>query len=482
MTQAFPDDFLWGFAIAANQAEGAWLADGKGPDQADIMRWDSTRDPHEVALINTRAEIEAALSDTTGIYPKRDGIDFYNTYNEDLDLLAGMGVNCMRTSINWSRIFPNGDDPEPNPAGLAFYDALIDKMNAVGMTPIITLSHYEMPLRLVTEYGGWLNRKVLDLFNRYSDLIVERYAGKVGYWIAFNQVNGGIIDPSLSMGVLEDQVDNLTAAKLTGLHHQLLATAHLVETVHRVDPSAKAGSMIGDATSYAATTKPEDVLALQRFDQAMYYPVDVMVRGEYPRWFERYLADHGIDIGITDADRQLLRENTSDHLAVSYYLTRVLQAGPHILDHLGWDFGGDLPNPYLTRSRWGWQVDPVGFHIALLKLADRYPGLPIVIAENGLGVREALDADGGVHDADRIEYHRDHIKAMRDAIDEGCNVVAYCAWSGIDIVSCSSNERTKRYGFVYVDLDDEGSGTGRRVPKDSYAWYRGVVASNGAEL
>jgi 6-phospho-beta-glucosidase len=481
-SSTFPDDFLWGFAIAANQAEGAWQAGGKGPCQADVMRWDPDIDPHDIARITSRGQLEEALTDAVGVYPKRAGIDFYHTYADDLDVLAGMGANAFRTSINWSRIFPRGDEAEPNAEGLAFYDGLIDKLNAVGLKPVITLSHYEMPLTLITEYGGWANRQVLEFFNAYADLVVERYAGKVSYWMGFNQINSGIMDPYLALGLLEDELENVTEAKLTAIHHQLLANAHLVQAVHRVDPAARAGSMILDMTAYPATTKPADALAVQHADQTVYYTADVMVRGAYPAWFERYCAERGLDLGITDADRQLLRENLSDYLAVSYYVTRVLQDGPAMLDNTGWEVLGDLPNPHLASSRWGWQIDPTGFQLALLKLADRYPGLPILVAENGLGNRDVLEPDGSVHDQYRIDYHRDHIAAMKRAVEEGVNVAGYLVWSGIDIVSASSNEVTKRYGFVYVDLDDEGNGTGRRIPKDSYAWYRSVVTANGTEL
>lgn len=481
-TTTFPEGFLWGFAIAANQAEGSWQAGAKGPCQADVMRWDPDIDPHQIAMITSREQIEQALADQTGVYPKRDGIDFYRTYADDLELLAGMGANAFRTSINWSRIFPRGDESEPNAEGLAFYDALIDAMNAVGLKPVITLSHYEIPLALVTEYGGWANRQVLEFFNTYADLMVERYAGKVAYWMGFNQINSGIMDPYLALGLLEDELDNVTEAKLKAIHHQLLANAHLVQTVHRVDPEARAGSMILDMTAYPATTRPADALAVQHADQEVYYTADVMVRGAYPRWFERYCAERGLDLGITDADQKLLREHVSDYLAVSYYVTRVLQDSPSMLDHTGWEVLGDLPNPYLTSSRWGWQIDPTGFQLALLKLADRYPGLPILVAENGLGNRDVLESDGTVHDQYRIDYHRDHIAAMSRAVAEGCNVAGYLVWSGIDVVSASSNERTKRYGFVYVDLDDAGNGSGRRILKDSYAYFRRVATSNGADF
>lgn len=478
----FPEGFLWGYAIAANQAEGAWLEGGKGPNQADVMAWDPAIDPHEIARITSAQQIDAALADTETTFPKRDGIGFYQRFREDLTLLAGTGANAFRTSICWSRIFPRGDEPEPNAEGLAYYDALIDAINDAGMVPVITLSHYEMPLALITEYGGWSNREVLHHFTRYADLMVERYAGKVAYWMGFNQINSGLMDPYLALGLLESELSDVTEAKLAAIHLQLVANAHLVRTVHRLDPGAKAGSMVLDMTAYPATTRPADALAVQREDRAVYYTADVMVHGRYPAWFDRFCADRKLDLGITEEDLEVLRTGLSDYLAVSYYVTRVLQDGPSIMDHTGWEVIGDLPNPYLESNRWGWQIDPDGFQLALEKLTDRYPDTPILIGENGLGNTDVVGPDGIVHDDYRIAYHRDHIAAMARAIAEGSNVVGYLAWSGIDVVSASSNERSKRYGFVHVDLDDRGEGSGRRTPKASYAFYERVVRSNGADL
>lgn len=270
-------------------------------------------------------------------------------------------------------------------------------------------------------------------------------------------------------------MEDVTRSKLVGIHHQLLANAQLVQTVHRVDPSARAGSMIFDMTAYPARTRPEDALAVQHADQAVYYTADVMVRGSYPAWFERYCSERALDLGITEADRALLRDNTSDYLAISYYVTRILAGGPSMLDNTGWEINGDRPNPFLEANRWGWQIDPAGFHLALLKLEDRYPGLPVLVAENGLGNRDVLEPDGTIHDDYRISYHADHIAALERAVQEGCHMVGYLIWSGIDIVSASSNERSKRYGFVYVDLDDRGEGSGRRYPKDSYRFFQEIT-------
>lgn len=482
MSQPFPEDFLWGYSLAANQAEGAWNVDGKGPSQADIMAFDPARGAHEVAIIKTRAQIEAALTNTSAIYPKRDAVGFYEHFEDDLTLLAGTGANALRTSLSWPRIFPRGDESAPNRAGLAFYHRLLDKMNDLGLQPIITLSHYEMPLPLITEYGGWENRQLLEFYNRYAETVIGEYAGKVRYWMSFNAPNSGIIDPYLALGVLEGEVPDIAAAKIRAIHHQLLANAQMVKLVHEIDPQAKAGSMNMDLTGYPATTDPADVIANLRADRVFYYPSDVMVNGEYPTWMETYISRHGIDRDLSDSDRELLANNTIDYLAFSYYMTRVVKTEPSLLETTGWNLVSDLPNDYLDRNAWGWQVDPTGLHIALAKLADRYPGLPLLISENGYGERETPSGDGVVHDAYRIAYHRDHITAVREAIAEGCNVAGYLAWSGIDIVSASSNERSKRYGFVHIDLDDHGRGSASRTPKDSYHWYKAVVESNGARL
>jgi 6-phospho-beta-glucosidase len=477
-----PDDFLWGIAIAANQAEGAWLEGGKGPSQADVMRFVPEQDLHEIATTDTSGEIKQSLKDAVGAYPKREGIDFFHSYRDDIALLSGLGINAFRTSIAWSRLFPRGDEAEPNADGLKFYDDLFATLREHGLQPVITLSHYEMPLALVTELGGWRNRAVLEHFLRFARTAIERWSPTVDCWMVFNQLNTGLLDPFLALGIVDVADDEMPAAKMQALHHQFVANARVVELAHAVNPRARVGSMVLDMTAYPASKRPEDNLARVREDQAILFPADVIVRGAYPPAATRYLHKHGIRLEMADGDLDLIAAQTVDYLAVSYYVTRLVEEGPTSLDAPGWSITGPRPNPHLPATPWGWQIDPIGLRTALNALTDRYPGTPLLIAENGLGAEDVPGADGIVHDPYRIDYHRSHVAAMLDAIDDGCSVMGYLAWSGIDVVSASSNQRSKRYGFVHVDLDNLGSGTGRRTPKDSYSWYREVTRSGGRVL
>jgi 6-phospho-beta-glucosidase len=479
---AFPDDFLWGVAIAANQAEGAWQEAGKGPSQADIMRFDPDLDLHEIATTATRDEVALALADTEGVYPKRDGVGFYETCRDDLELLGQLGINAFRTSVAWSRLYPRGDEAEPNADALKFYDDLFVTVRQQGMRPVVTLTHYEMPLHLITELGGWRNREVLDRFLRFAETAISRWSPLVDVWMVFNQLNTGLLDPFLALGLLDVDDADLPAVKMQALHHQFVANAAVVAMAHRSNPAALAGSMVLDMTAYPASTRPEDNFAQIREEQVTLFPSDVLVRGSYPPAATRYLRDRGISLDIRDGDLEQIAAHTVDYLAISYYVTRVVAEGPTSLDQTGWSINGDQPNPYLAASPWGWQIDPLGLRSALNKYADRYPGVPILIAENGLGAEDVPTPSGRVHDPYRIDYHREHIRAVGQALDDGCPVMGYLAWSGIDVVSASSNQRSKRYGFIYVDLDDLGVGTGRRVLKDSFRWFKQVVASRGRVL
>lgn len=479
---AFPEDFLWGVAIAANQAEGAWQEDGKGPSQADVMRFDPNLDLHSIETTESAGDVARALADASGVYPKRDGIGFYETYRDDLELLGRMGITAFRTSIAWSRLYPRGDETEPNAIALKFYDDLFATVRQHGMRPVVTLTHYEMPLYLVTELGGWRNREVMDHFLRFAETAIARWSPLVDVWMVFNQLNTGLLDPFLALGLLDVPDADMPAVKMQALHHQFVANAAVVAMAHRANPDALAGSMVLDMTAYPASTRPADVLAQVHEEQVTLFPSDVLVRGAYPAAATRYLREHGISLDIREGDLELIAEHPVDYLAISYYVTRVVGEGPTSLDRTGWSINGDQPNPHLAASPWGWQIDPLGLRTALNKYADRYPGMPILIAENGLGAEDVLTTAGEVHDSYRIDYHRDHIRAVGRAIDDGCTVMGYLAWSGIDVVSASSNQRSKRYGFVYVDLDDLGVGSGRRIPKLSFDWFREVVTSRGRLL
>ena len=473
----FPDSFLWGGAIAANQAEGAWRADGKGWSVADInlFRGDLPLEKRSNAEL-TSADVEAAVADTHGRYPKRQGIDFYHTYPEDLRLLAGTGMNAFRTSVSWARIFPNGDDSEPNEAGLAFYDRLVDEIIANGMEPVLTVSHYEMPLHLTQAYTGWYSREVIDFFVRYCEVLFERFAGRVKYWILVNQINLITHESFNHLGVAADRVENLDEAKYQAVHNELVACARATVRAREIDPAAQIGMMLAHGNADPATCNPADILAAVQQGQMEYYFADVALRGRYPGFALRHFADRGIAVEFSPNDVADLAAGTADFLAFSYYYTTIIDAE-------AWAQGNSngLPNPYLEASPWGWAINPTGLRVALNQYWDRYQ-VPLMIAENGLGAFDTPDENGRVHDDYRIAYYREHVRALREAIRDGVEVIGFFPWGPIDIVSCSSSEMSKRYGLVHVDLDDDGRGTGKRTPKDSYDWYTRVVASNGADL
>lgn len=468
--KGFPKDFLWGGAIAANQAEGAWNVDGKGPSMADIERLpESYSRTSVVGFKHSKEDIEHALKDTAGFYPRRTAIDFYHTYKEDFALMKEMGFTCFRTSFNWTRIFPKGDEETPNEAGLQFYDDMLDEMIKQGMEPVMTISHYEMPLHLVTQYNGFLSKEVMHYFVHYCEVLFQRYQHKVKYWIVLNQINslGGWGEFS-SLGLLEGyDISDVYQAT----HHQFVASANAVKIAHEINPAMKVGLMLGDDTSYPATCKPEDVLATTQSNQMnQYFYSDVLLRGYYPGYALRYFEEHEIHIQIEEEEVEILKHNTADFLSFSYYYTRTTSA----------ESNEPVPNPYLEKSIWGWAIDPSGFRNSLNQYWDRYQ-VPMFIAENGLGALDEVES-GKIHDTYRIAYLEGSVKAMKEAIKDGVNVFGYASWGPIDIISCSQGEMSKRYGYIYVDIDDRGKGTKERLRKDSFYWYQHMIQTNGEEL
>ncbi|GMQ62115.1 glycoside hydrolase family 1 protein [Vallitalea sp. AN17-2] len=473
--KGFPKDFLWGGAVAANQCEGAWKEGGKGWCVADINRFQADiplnkRYNEEL----TTKDINEAMKDLEGIYPKRWGIDFYHTFKEDLKLLKGLGINTFRTSINWARIFPSGDEAEPNEEGLKFYDELINEIIANGMEPLITISHYEMPLNLTLKYSGWYSREVIDFFVRYCQVLFNRYKGKVRYWIIVNQINLIIHESFNHLGIAEDKVDNLLEAKYQGVHNEMVACAKATQYAREVDKDVHIGMMFCDDISYPATCKPEDVLANYKRNQMEFLYGDVLLRGKYPGYAFRFFDDHNIHIEFGEQDEEVLK-NTADFMAVSYYYTRICDAESAKKKKTTYD------NPYIKSSDWGWGIDPIGLRTKLNMYWDRYQ-LPIIIAENGIGAFDKVEENGSIHDDYRIDYLKAHIKQIKEAVLDGVDVIGYYPWGPIDIISCSSSEMSKRYGFIYVDLDNYGKGSGKRTLKDSYYWYKKMVESNGIEL
>ncbi|WP_102337879.1 glycoside hydrolase family 1 protein [Collinsella provencensis] len=484
----FPDDFLWGGAIACSQADGAWNEDGKGKSTQDCRWLDGswTHDQIEEKHQNnpfSKAEFEAALlDDGTEYYPLRRGNDFYHHWREDLDLFAQMGLKLFRTSICWSRIFPNGDDAEPNPAGIAWYRELFAACHECGIKTFVTMLHYDIPVNLVTKYGGWKNRKTIEFFTRYVETIVEELGDLVDFWLPFNEFNAGRFAPWDGVCLIADEEgDNLDQQIFQCLHHQFVANARAIQIVHEKCPETPVGGMIARFCTYPATCRPEDNMQALHDDQyANWFYTDVMARGAYPAYMDRYFDKLGIEIQMEEGDEELIAANTVDFLSFSYYFSQVATADQ------GWEkTAGNLvmanKNPYLESTEWGWQIDPLGLRVTLNQMYDRY-GLPLYIAENGLGTADVLEADGSVHDPYRIDYLRKHIDCMREAVIDGVDVRGYMIWGFLDLVSCGPLTMSKRYGVIYVDLDNSGKGSAKRYCKDSYYWYRSCIASNGADL
>ncbi|MCE3199965.1 glycoside hydrolase family 1 protein [Paenibacillus sonchi] len=480
--KGFPENFLWGGATAANQLEGAFDADGKGLSSADMVAYvPKAERSNDHAIEITSGRIEQILSgEFKARFPKREGVDFYHRYKEDIALFAEMGFKVFRLSINWARIFPNGDDAEPNEAGLKFYDNVFDELHKYGIEPLVTLAHYETPLGLTQKYNGWASREVIACYTRYAETVFRRYQDKVKYWITFNEINMMTLSPFTGGGVVIDRAENKLQTIYQALHHQFVASALATKLLHEIIPGSQMGCMLARMESYANTCNPEDVRLNQHENQMNLYFTDVHARGEYPKYMDRYFAENNIVLHKEPGDDEILKLHTVDYVAFSYYMTLTVSASPEGERAQGNLFGG-VKNPYLKASEWGWQIDPAGLRIMLNTMYDRYQK-PLFIVENGLGAYDKVEADGSIHDSYRIDYLRQHIAQMKEAILDGVELIGYTSWGPIDLVSMSTSEMSKRYGFIYVDLDDDGNGTLNRSKKDSFHWYKKVIASNGAEL
>ena len=474
-----PEGFLWGGAVAAHQLEGAWNVDGKGMSVADVMTVGSATKPREI---------------TDGVipgknYPNHEAIDFYHHYKEDIKLLAGMGFKAFRTSIAWTRIFPNGDDAEPNEAGLKFYDDLFDEMHKYGIEPVITLRQFEMPFNLAKNYGGFTNRKVIDFFVRFAEVCFKRYKDKVKYWMTFNEIdnqsafNNDFLMATNSGILFKDGMtdEDKEAAMFQAAHYEFVASALAVKIGHKINPNFKIGLMINYSPVRPLTPSSDDALLADKFEQRRDFFSDVQVFGEYPKGVEAYIKQHGYRPDITDEDRVVLKEGTVDYVAFSYYQTTTVSSEKVKPDELSDLEKAVAVNPTLERSDWGWEIDPTGIRLSLNHLTDRYH-LPLFIVENGLGAFDKVE-DGEIHDPYRVDYLKKHISEMEKAVEiDGVDLMGYLPWGPIDLVSAGTGQMDKRYGFIYVNKNDEGEGDLSRKPKDSYYWYKKVIASNGEDL
>lgn len=475
-TGAFPEGFLWGGATAANQCEGGYDAGGRGLANVDVIPHGPDRLP---AMLGKGTPLAC---DDEHYYPSHEAIDLYHHYKEDIALLAEMGFKVYRMSIAWTRIFPNGDEETPNEAGLAFYEDIFRECRAHGIEPLVTITHFDLPIHLIKEYGGWRNRKLIEFYQRLARTLFTRYKGLVKYWLTFNEINMILHLPFMGAGLVFEEGENREQAMYRSAHNELVASAWATKIAHEIDPDVMVGCMLAAGSYYPYSCNPADVRDAQLKNQENYFFVDVQSRGHYPAFALKKFEREGIDVGMTDEDKRALAENTVDFISFSYYSSRCTAAAPPADAEMTGNAFRGVKNPYLQASQWGWAIDPMGLRITMNDLYDRYQK-PLFIVENGLGARDVVEPDGTIIDDYRIDYLRAHIEAMRDAIiEDGVDLLGYTTWGPIDLVSASTGEMSKRYGFIYVDRDDAGEGTLERRRKKSFSWYKKVIASNGADL
>lgn len=484
---AFPKDFLWGGATAANQYEGGYLSGGKGLSTLDAITGGSKEHPrmisfktkdgktHQVTREQSLPAGAVGYVDPEQYYPSHVATDFYHHWQEDIALFAEMGFKCFRMSISWARICPKGDFAI-NEEGLAFYDRIFDELQKHGIEPVVTINHFDIPMHLADELDGWLDRQVVDYFVFFCETIFKRYKGKVRYWMTFNEIN--FLRSWTQIGIH----DNSKPKRWQAMHHLFVASAKAVMKGHEIDPDNQIGMMVAYIPSYPMTADPEDVFAALQFNRDQESFIDVQVKGYYPAHRIKEFEREGIVIEKLEGDDELIAQGTVDYIGFSYYMSTASSADPDKVKYVGGNQMPAVKNPYLTESDWGWAVDPLGLRISLCKLYDRY-NIPLFIVENGFGAQDVVEADGTINDDYRIQYFRDHIQAMKDAVElDGVDLMGYTPWGCIDLVSAGTGEMSKRYGFIYVDLDDEGQGTLARSRKQSFFWYQKVIESNGESL
>ena len=472
-------DFLWGGATAANQFEGAWDVDGKGPSTSDMCTNGTHKTPKRITK-----QIEEGV-----LYPSHEAIDFYHHYKEDIALFAQMGFKTFRMSIAWTRIFPTGMEDEPNEAGLKFYDSVFDECKKHNIEPLVTISHYEMPFALTEKYNGWVGRECIDHFVKYCEVIFDRYQNKVKYWLTFNEINAGtmVMGNYLSLGILNEGTSDFVNQKdipqlrFQALHHQFVASAKAVKLAHEKYPQFMMGNMICFITMYPFTCNPDDILEAQKNMQMLnWFCSDIQVRGSYPYYAQRYFEEKNITVAMEPGDLEILKDGCVDFYTLSYYMSNCISKKP-MEGQVSGNLSGGLKNPYLKESDWGWQIDPKGLRYTLNEIYSRYQ-IPLMVVENGLGAYDKIEEDGSIQDDYRIDYLREHIEQMKEAVADGVDLMGYTPWGCIDLVSASTGEMAKRYGFIYVEKYDDGTGTLARRKKKSFDWYQKVIQSNGEIL
>lgn len=476
MTRQLKENFLWGGATAANQCEGACNVDGRGLSNIDLCPTGESRGEMIRGL-----ETNLTL-DESKYYPSHQGIDFYTHYQKDIALFAEMGFKAYRFSLSWTRIFPTGTEAEPNEAGLVFYEKVIDECLKYGIEPIVTISHFDAPVHLIQTIGSWRSREMIAHFLKLCEVVFTRYKGKVTNWLPFNEINMILHAPFMAAGLVFTEGEDQTQVKYQATHHELVASALATKMAREIDPNNKIGCMFAAGSTYPFTCNPDDVWQALQVDRENYFFVDIQARGYYPNYAWKYFEANNIELEIAEGDLALLKEYTVDIIAFSYYNSRCVSADPSSVNQAEGNLFASAKNPYLEASEWGWPIDPKGLRITLNEVYDRYQK-PLFLVENGLGAIDEVSADGIIADDYRIDYLAKHIAEMVKAVDEdGVDLIGYLAWGAIDIVSASSGEMTKRYGFIHVDGDNQGQGTYQRSKKKSFDWYKQVIASNGQEL
>lgn len=471
----FPKNFLWGGATAANQCEGGYNLEGRGLANVDVCPAGKDRQ----AVIT--GEMKMFDFDNKHYYPAKKGIDFYHNYKEDIKLFAEMGFKIYRMSIAWSRIFPKGDETEPNEAGLKFYENIFKECHKYNIEPFVTITHFDCPMYLIKTYGGWRNRKLIDFYEKLCYVIFSRYKGLVKYWLTFNEINMILHAPFMGAGICFEEGENKEAVKYQAAHHELVASAIATKIAHEIDPENKIGCMFAAGSVYPYSCNPKDVWKALCVDRENYFFIDIQVFGEYPNYALKYMERNNCLPKIDDKDLKILKKYTVDFVAFSYYNSRCAADNTDTETAEGNIFSS-VKNPYLNYSEWGWPIDSMGLRITLNQVYDRYRK-PMFIVENGLGAVDTFDKNGFIQDDYRINYLREHIQTMKDAVEiDGVDLIGYTTWAPIDLVSAGSGQMKKRYGFIHVDLNDNGEGTLKRTKKKSFEWYKKVIASNGENL
>lgn len=470
------ENFLWGGATAANQAEGGALAGGRGLANIDML---PTGEDRKKVADGSLAMLEW---DNNYYYPAKEAIDMYDRYLDDIELFAEMGFKVYRMSISWSRIFPNGDDEEPNEEGLLFYENIFKELRKYNIEPLVTIAHFDVPLNLIKNYGAWRNRAMIEFYVKYAKTVLTRYDGLVKYWLTINEINILLHQPFVGAGIVFNENDNKEEVKYQAAHHQLVASAIATKIAHEINPENMVGCMLAGGNNYPYTCRPEDYQEAINRDREGYFFIDVQARGKYPNYALKKFEQNNLNIIFDESDVEILASSTVDFVSFSYYSSRTVSAHEEDYEQTTGNIFGTIKNPHLESSEWGWQIDPLGLRNSLNQLYDRYQK-PLFIVENGLGAIDIPDKDGFILDEYRIDYIRKHIEAFKDAVEiDGVELLGYTTWGCIDLIAASTGQMSKRYGFIYVDRDDEGNGTFKRSKKNSFYWYEQVIESNGENL